>query len=155
MKILFLLMFIFLISGCAKPTSSKKPESSPPGIAENIHLGESSTEDIKKELGEPVATHKSEDPNNDIEQLDYQDKGSYRIVSEKLESFFRNPISEEESRIQFWRQKWKDQVVHEEEVKVSVKSHSLKLYQLIDKKSNTTVIFEGETGEVKRIVHYE
>lgn len=148
MKILSILTLFFIIScdGGAKKSSGKQP----PGLPETIKLGETTAKELDKELGSPKDSYEMDAATVST----YKDGSAAKIENEVVKSFYRDPVGDE-LKLQYWLQLWKDKVTTTEKIESTKNEHGTYEYQLINKNDNTTIIFDHESGIVKRVMHYE
>lgn len=148
---ILLLATITAIAGCGtKTTSSKKSTTTSTGLPETIQLGQSTAEDVKKELGEPDYTYTM----NESIVSSYAGNMSIKFTQNKAKAFFRNP-SDNEVYLQYWLQKWKDKKTKQDPIAETKNVHGQYEYQLACAEDNTTIIYNNENGTVKRVIYYE
>ena len=146
---IFILLFAkgFVI-GCGHNSPSVHSETS--GMPPGVKLGVSSSEDVIKEEGKPLRTYGEK--SNQV--IAYSDQKSYQFSKNVLKGFFRDP-EKDETYLQFWLQKWKNKKTFRQKLARIEKNHEPPDFQLNCPEEKTTVVYNGETGLVKRVMVYE
>ncbi|MCB0347328.1 MAG: hypothetical protein KDD37_00760 [Bdellovibrionales bacterium] len=110
--------------------------------------GKITENEIRAENGEPSSIVTE----GDKSYLTYSDGSSYVSVAKIIESKSRN-ATEEEREIQYWRQKWRDSKIREEEHKGG-KAHTEQEFMLINLERGISVLFSKPSGQVQRVYEY-
>jgi hypothetical protein len=141
---------LFLLLACDQGSGSKKKSRTLPGLPETVILGESSRNDVDRELGDPVTTYEVKDAVVNT----YEDGKALKIENDVVKSYFRSP-EKDEVHLQYWLHLWKDKSTESSKIESSKDAHGKFEYQLISTDDHTTIVYDEETGLVKRVIHYE
>lgn len=83
----------------------------------------------------------------------YSEGRSLKFKDNVVKAYFRNPQGDE-IHLQHWLQLWKDRSTKRDKLAQGNDAHGQNDYQLISGSDHTTVIFDNESGRVKRVMHY-
>lgn len=155
-KMQWLFIFIFLsiaIGACSNKKVTTSSGTTPVGLPAGIVLGASTETEVTTKLGNPSFQYQPS-TSDKSKIYDYQELGSLKFEEGQVKAFFRAP-KDQEAKLQFWLQKWANKKTEVEKILSSQAADGTSEFQMICFEEKTTIVYEGETGAVKRVIFYE